>query len=102
MAPHEIEEMLRREGSKVSPDQYDESTEPAEARQRRTGLLVPILAACREVWVSEPDELELMVEKLGDGSRDGELLSGNPMNHNLSKLVAANRTRTAFTGNLPD
>ncbi|ETS02330.1 hypothetical protein M419DRAFT_129392 [Trichoderma reesei RUT C-30] len=70
MAPHEIEEMLRREGSKVSPDQYDESTEPAEARQRRTGLLVPILAACREVWVSEPDELELMVEKLGDGSRD--------------------------------
>ncbi|KAL6892895.1 hypothetical protein HDV57DRAFT_483284 [Trichoderma longibrachiatum] len=70
MAPQEIEEMLRREGSKVSPDQYDESTEPAEARQRRTGLLVPILAACREVWVSEPDELELMVEKLGDGSRD--------------------------------
>ncbi|PTB69189.1 hypothetical protein BBK36DRAFT_1134704 [Trichoderma citrinoviride] len=70
MAPHEIEDMLRREGSNVSPDKYDESTEPAEARQRRTGLLVPILAACREVWVSEPDELELMVEKLGDGSRD--------------------------------
>ncbi|KAL6875284.1 hypothetical protein J3F83DRAFT_730629 [Trichoderma novae-zelandiae] len=70
MAPHEIEEMLRREGSKVSPDKYDESAEPAEARQRRTELLVPILAACREVRMSESDELELMVEKLGDGSRD--------------------------------
>lgn len=75
MAPKEIEEMLQREGSKVSPDKYDESTESVEAHQRRTGLLVPVLAACREVWTSGSEDLELMVEKLGDGSRDGESLS---------------------------
>lgn len=66
--------MLRREGSQVSPDKYDESTETAGATQRRTELLVPVLAACREVWASGSEEIELMVEKLGDGSRDGEWL----------------------------
>ncbi|EHK23602.1 uncharacterized protein TRIVIDRAFT_63969 [Trichoderma virens Gv29-8] len=70
MAPKEIEEMLQREGSKVSPDKYDESAESVDARQRRTELLIPILAACREVWTSGSEDLELMVEKLGDGSRD--------------------------------
>ncbi|KAL7910865.1 hypothetical protein GGI35DRAFT_327272 [Trichoderma velutinum] len=71
MAPKEIEEMLLREGSKVSPDKYDETTESVGARQRRTELLIPVLAACREVWTSHgQEELELMVEKLGDGSRD--------------------------------
>ncbi|KAL7962194.1 hypothetical protein V8C34DRAFT_271059 [Trichoderma compactum] len=71
MAPREIEEMLLREGSKVSPDKYDETTEPVDARQRRTELLIPLLAACREVWTSHSQEdLELMAEKLGDGSRD--------------------------------
>lgn len=72
MAPKEIEEMLLREGSKVAPDRYDEATESVEAHQRRTELLVPVLAACREVWASGSEEVELMVEKLGDGSRDGE------------------------------
>ncbi|KAK4073847.1 hypothetical protein Trihar35433_3321 [Trichoderma harzianum] len=71
MAPKEIEEMLLREGSKVSPDKYDETTESVDARQRRTELLIPLLAACREVWTSHGQEdLELMAEKLGDGSRD--------------------------------
>ncbi|KAL6890647.1 armadillo-type protein [Trichoderma evansii] len=70
MSPREIEEMLQREGSQVSPDKYDESTETEGANQRRTELLVPILAACREVWASGSEEIELMVEKLGDGSRD--------------------------------
>ncbi|KAH0529483.1 hypothetical protein TsFJ059_004222 [Trichoderma semiorbis] len=71
MAPKEIEEMLLREGSKVSPDKYDETTESVDARQRRTELLIPLLAACREVWTSHSQEdLELMAEKLGDGSRD--------------------------------
>ncbi|RFU80594.1 armadillo-type fold domain-containing [Trichoderma arundinaceum] len=70
MAPKEIEEMLLREGSQVSPDKYDESAEPVEAHQRRTELLIPVLAACREVWTSGSEEIELMVEKLGDGSRD--------------------------------
>jgi hypothetical protein len=72
MAPKEIEEMLQREGSQVSPDKYDESAETADAHQRRTELLIPVLAACREVWTSGSEEIELMVEKLGDGSRDGE------------------------------
>ncbi|KAH6605954.1 armadillo-type fold domain-containing [Trichoderma cornu-damae] len=70
MTPTEIEEMLRREGSKVSAGKYDESTESVEANQRRTELLLPVLAACREAWTSESEEMELMVEKLGDGSRD--------------------------------
>ncbi|KAL7938777.1 hypothetical protein V8C35DRAFT_289164 [Trichoderma chlorosporum] len=71
MAPKEIEEMLQREGSKVSPDKYDETTESVDARQRRTELLIPVLAACRMVRASETEEeLELMAEKLGDGSRD--------------------------------
>ncbi|KAL7784339.1 hypothetical protein V8C37DRAFT_396036 [Trichoderma ceciliae] len=70
MAPKEIEEMLQREGSQVSPDKYDESNESVEAHQRRTELLVPVLAACREIWTSGSEEIELMAEKLGDGSRD--------------------------------
>lgn len=75
MSPREIEEMLQREGSQVSPDKYDETTETVDATQRRTELLIPVLAACREVWTSGSEEIELMVEKLGDGSRDGEWLS---------------------------
>ncbi|PON30475.1 hypothetical protein TGAM01_v200915 [Trichoderma gamsii] len=70
MSPREIEEMLQREGSQVSPDKYDETSETVGASQRRTELLIPILAACREVWTSGSEEIELMVEKLGDGSRD--------------------------------
>ncbi|KAK5995309.1 hypothetical protein PT974_03711 [Cladobotryum mycophilum] len=70
LTPQDIADLLQREGSNVHPDKYDEDSETDEAMQRRTELLIPVLATCQEVWTSGSEEIDVIAEKLGDGSRD--------------------------------
>lgn len=71
MRPSEIAALLIREGSGRNPEEYDEDAEPPGAREHRTQILVNVLSSCQEAWASGSEELDLMAEKLGDGSRDG-------------------------------
>lgn len=75
MTVEDIASLLSREGSGLAPDEYDESVETDEARTRRTELLAPVLATCQQLWDSGSEELDLVAQKLGDGSRDGKHIS---------------------------
>ncbi|CAM1502396.1 Fc.00g043800.m01.CDS01 [Cosmosporella sp. VM-42] len=70
LTPEEIAALLQREGSGLSPDDYDETTESEETKKRRTGLLSDVHVACRQALYSNTGDMELIAEKLGDGSRD--------------------------------
>lgn len=72
MGPEDVAVLLQKEGSGVPQDSYDEANEPADARQKRAGLLSEVLTTCYQLWESQSPELDLVAQKLGDGSRDGE------------------------------
>lgn len=72
MTPEDIAALLHAEGSGLTADDYDEDSEPAEKRQRRTEMLGPVLAACQQIWFSGSEQIGFIAEKLGDASRDGE------------------------------
>ncbi|KAH7311575.1 armadillo-type protein [Stachybotrys elegans] len=66
----DIVQLLQRDGSGLSPDDYDEASQPAGLRERRVQALQPVLETCRHLWQSGAGELDLIAEKLGDASRD--------------------------------
>ncbi|KEY75063.1 hypothetical protein S7711_01527 [Stachybotrys chartarum IBT 7711] len=66
----DIATLLQREGSGVSAEDYDETSQPDDARQRRTELLRPVLASCEQARFAPSGDIDLIAEKLGDGSRD--------------------------------
>ncbi|PQK16890.1 hypothetical protein BB8028_0007g00900 [Beauveria bassiana] len=70
MTPQEIANLLLREGRGESTEDYDETIEPEYAAQRRTDLLAGVLETCKELRASDQAQLEVVAEKLGDGSRD--------------------------------
>ncbi|KFH47447.1 Rap1 GTPase-GDP dissociation stimulator 1-B-like protein [Hapsidospora chrysogenum ATCC 11550] len=70
MSVDDIAALLSREGSGLTPDEYDESVEQEGARTRRTELLGPVLETCQQLWDTGNEELDIVSEKLGDGSRD--------------------------------
>ncbi|KPM34383.1 hypothetical protein AK830_g12191 [Neonectria ditissima] len=70
MSSEDITALLQREGSGLSPDAYDETTQPAGARQQRTELLASTLEACRQAVQLDQSQLEAIAKSLGDGSRD--------------------------------
>ncbi|KAK7424712.1 hypothetical protein QQX98_000290 [Neonectria punicea] len=70
MSPNDIAALLQREGSGLSPDAYDETTQPDGALQQRTEMLAGVLDACRNALQLEPGHLEAIAKSLGDGSRD--------------------------------
>ena len=72
MSVEDIAALLSREGSGLTPDEYDESVEQEGARARRTELLAPVLETCQQLWKDGNDELDVVAEKIGDGSRDSE------------------------------
>ncbi|KAM3511717.1 hypothetical protein MY11210_004607 [Beauveria gryllotalpidicola] len=70
MTPQEIADLLQREGRVEPTEDYDETLEPEYAVQRRTELLAGVLETCKELRASDQAQLEVVAEKLGDGSRD--------------------------------
>lgn len=72
MTPQDIADLLQREGSGGQEDDYDETLESESVVQRRTELLADVLKTCAELLRnSDVGQLEVVAEKLGDGSRDG-------------------------------
>uniref|UniRef100_A0A0B7JSH7 Uncharacterized protein n=1 Tax=Bionectria ochroleuca TaxID=29856 RepID=A0A0B7JSH7_BIOOC len=67
LAPDDIALLLKREGSEGYPG---EASDSEAAVQRRTQLLAPVLAACQVAWDSSLSVIDLLAEKIGDGSRD--------------------------------
>ncbi|KAJ6439756.1 Armadillo-type fold domain containing protein [Purpureocillium lavendulum] len=70
MTPEEVATLLQQYGSNLSQDEYDDASEPAGALEGRVARLGAVLSACQEAWAARSDDLELLAQKLGDGSRD--------------------------------
>lgn len=73
MTPQDIADLLQREGSGDSNEEYDQTLEAESVVQRRNDLLADVLKTCTELQTSDRAQLEVVAEKLGDGSRDGML-----------------------------
>lgn len=71
LSPEEIAALLQREGSGLAPGADEEFSEPEEALKRRAGLLSDVYLSCHRAFYSNTGDIELMAQKLGDGSRDG-------------------------------
>ncbi|KAI6784547.1 Rap1 GTPase-GDP dissociation stimulator 1-B-like protein [Emericellopsis cladophorae] len=66
----EIEDLLANNGSGLTPDEYDEQPETEDVMKNRATLLTPVLETCRQLWDAKSDDLKLVAQRLGDGSRD--------------------------------
>ncbi|KAL2690028.1 hypothetical protein Neosp_004096 [[Neocosmospora] mangrovei] len=70
MSPEEVIALLQMEGSGLSPDAYDETKEPADARPKRIQSLSSVLETCQQASKQPEQDLEAVAKALGDGSRD--------------------------------
>ncbi|KAG6022470.1 hypothetical protein E4U41_002249 [Claviceps citrina] len=71
MTPQEVAVLLHEHGSgrgNVDAEGPPDSLH-VDRRQQRTDLLAAVLSSCRDLWSTESEELDLMAEKLADGSR---------------------------------
>lgn len=73
MTPQEVAALLQEYGGGDKQSRLEGSSDPSDIRLKRAGLLSHVLAACRDAWSTKSEQLDLIAEKLGDGSRDGEL-----------------------------
>jgi hypothetical protein len=78
MTPEDIEALLHREGGVGDGGALDddeasamEGVEDSE-RLRRTQLLGEVLTTARDLWFAGDEAIDLVAQKLGDGSRDCE------------------------------
>lgn len=69
MTPDEIETLIARERGGVHDSHGGDD---GAWRQRRTQLLSGVLVALQHEFLGRPYEMEGIVEKLADSSRDGE------------------------------
>jgi len=58
----------------MGEDGEEESVVDLEDQRRRTDRLRRVLPALAQLWWSDSDQIDLVTEKLGDGSRDRKLL----------------------------
>ena len=72
LSPADVAALLQREGSGLSVSDYDEDSQPPGTRERRTELLADTLATCQSLWHKGSQDLDLVAENLGNGSRDSE------------------------------
>ncbi|KYK60246.1 hypothetical protein DCS_01383 [Drechmeria coniospora] len=70
MTPQDIEALLQQHGSGQSQDEYDDSLETESVREHRVAFLSPVLNLCQVLLSAKSSELEIIAQKLGDGSRD--------------------------------
>lgn len=72
MSSEEVIALIQREGSGLSPDAYDETKEPEDARTKRIKSLSGVLETCQQASKQPESDLEGIAKALGDGSRDGK------------------------------
>lgn len=70
MTPNDLELLLKREGETL-PDEKDNVDVGVE---RRVALLKDVFEACNTAKDTASPDLEILAEKLGDGSRTGMFL----------------------------
>lgn len=78
MTPQEVAALLQEYGGGHKQSGLEGSSDPSDIRLKRAELLSNVLAACRDAWSTKSEQLDLIAEKLGDGSRDGELQNDRP------------------------
>lgn len=66
MTPDAIAQLLATASSWADPGTED------QGRGHRTALLGDVLFTAQQLWFAGSDEIDLVAEKLGDGSRDGK------------------------------
>jgi hypothetical protein len=79
----ELEESTNDDMEMVEDDE-EEAAVDLEDQRRRTDRLKGVLPALAQFWWSDSDQIALVAEKLGDGSRDRELLSLLNTDHHFS------------------
>lgn len=72
MSAERIGTILLKEGSGLTADEYDEINESEDVKSRRVDRAKSMLAVCEHLWLEGAEELDLVTQTLGDGSRDGE------------------------------
>ncbi|KFG80183.1 hypothetical protein MANI_013169 [Metarhizium anisopliae] len=70
MTPQEVATLLQEYGGGDKQSGLEGSSDPSDIRLKRAELLSNVLAACRDAWSTKSEQLDLIAEKLGDGSRD--------------------------------
>ncbi|KAG6002591.1 hypothetical protein E4U43_001094 [Claviceps pusilla] len=70
MSPQEVAVLLQEYGSSRGQIDAEAALDTNALGQQRTELLAAILSSCRDLWSTGSEELDLIAEKLGDGSRD--------------------------------
>ncbi|GAO16646.1 uncharacterized protein UV8b_00791 [Ustilaginoidea virens] len=71
MTPQEVGLLLRQNGRDASPSHAGDSSEASDvARPKRTELLAGVLGTCEHLRSTDSEQLDLVAEKLADGSRD--------------------------------
>jgi hypothetical protein len=75
MSPDEIESLFQETGTAVIGDLGDVDRLPLTEGQRkyRTARLSGVARAAQHAWLAASDEIDIIAEKVGDGSRDREL-----------------------------
>jgi len=71
----ELEEDPMKEDVEMEGDDEEEPAVDPEDQRRRTDRLSAVLPALAQLWWSDSDQIDLVAEKLGDGSRDRKLSS---------------------------
>lgn len=69
MTAEDIELLFKSRSSQLAED----GGITAQEKDFRVNKLQDILGDIRQIKASDPDELEFVAEKLGDGARDGKL-----------------------------
>ncbi|KAG6003148.1 hypothetical protein E4U21_002302 [Claviceps maximensis] len=70
MTPQEVAVLLQEYGSSRGLMDAEAVRDTNAVRQQRTEVLAAVLSSCRHLWSTKSEELDLIAEKLGDGSRD--------------------------------
>lgn len=72
MTPEDIEALFQSRPQQSTAGDGEEETISPEERALRTEKLKEVLLTAQYTWLSGSDSIDLIAEKLGDGSREGE------------------------------
>jgi len=75
MTPDDVERLFRSRVPDNLIEGNDGGEEPAisaEEHDRQVTALKEVLVTARQQWLAGTESLDLLAEKLGDGSRDGK------------------------------
>lgn len=72
MTPADIQALFESGRQFQGTGEDEDETISDEERASRTNKLLRVLLTAQHAWMSGSEEIDLIAEKLGDGSRDGK------------------------------